>query len=67
MVVLNPPVEMSRRPDELIILPLNDMSINVVVHESVALVKIQYEYVNPALVDGEPRAIDAVYRCGPMT
>lgn len=66
LVALNPPVEMPRRHDELIILPLNDMRIDVTIHESVALVKIQYEFVNPTFVDGsrrEQRAIDAVYRC----
>ncbi len=68
MVALNPPVEMPRRPDELIILPLNEATLAVTLHESVALVRIQYEFVNPRFVDSDQKAqeeglMEAVYRC----
>ena len=66
MIVQNPELHNQQvKPDELVFLPLNEVKVDVTIHESIALVRMEQEFVNPTRDPAGKQAapIEVVYKC----
>ena len=59
MIVLTPLDNHSVKPDELVFLPLNEVTVDVTIHESIALVRMEQEFVSP---DAAGQVIEVTYK-----